>query len=705
MKTNKKNKSVEKTETKKISTIWSKYFKIIAPAVLILIVVMDIIIYKLVINNSRESMYNMAMQTVEIQANNLDNRLSIYVHGLQWLGRSVMLTNMDINTAMKVCKDYVNEHSEDYSFIRFTFADGRSYNTITGKDTTDITKEKFYIDIMKRGKKISLTEPHKSPLLSEGLYFTVAEPVIGKDGKVEAILSATFPTDKIDNFVVNTRINNIGYGTLVNEKMTILSYHRRDRIMKFNFFKSAEIGYVGLDKFAEKVSKNPHGSGIEYCTDPFGVDMVIFYCFLPNYEWGLGVLTPEKELFKIRNITWALVLTGIFTMVLIFLLLRIVTKKTIITPLKSLNAFSTDFSEGKLYTKETENVNSSDEIGMLNENIKIMQKHVSAAVESIRDSSDEIGQTSSFLRDCVENISSGARNQAAAVEEISSALEQMTSSIEQNTSNATQTKSNSEDISSDILTVAKSSVSTLATLQNVISKVEIINEITSRTDLLAINAAVEAARAGENGKGFAVVASEIRKLAEHCQKASTQINEWSAKSLKITERSAELIDKITPRIRKNAEMVSDIAMACTEQLNGIASINRAIQQLVSITQSNAESSDNMAIFTINLVHMLDTLNESIEFFKLSPKEDKKSRKEIVDQIEKHTNEIIKLKNILLSGGNITDYKSTNNENNNNENKGNDNIKEYKHNKNNGVNIDLGKDDNKNNLLDGDYEHF
>ncbi|MBQ3689749.1 MAG: hypothetical protein II937_07815 [Bacteroidales bacterium] len=159
--------------------------------------------------------------------------------------------------------------------------------------------------------------------------------------------------------------------------------------------------------------------------------------------------------------------------------------------------------------------------------------------------------------------------------------------------------------------------------------------------MLAINAAVEAARAGEHGKGFAVVAAEIRKLAEQCITASKEINAATSETFEITEQSTSLVSSISPRIKTNAEKAAEISENCIDLQEKNKAITRAVEQLIAITTDNSVSAEKMELFAEKLGEKLKELNVCVEFFKLE--NDLDSDANIIARIEKHTQEIIRLK--------------------------------------------------------------
>ena len=237
-------------------------------------------------------------------------------------------------------------------------------------------------------------------------------------------------------------------------------------------------------------------------------------------------------------------------------------------------------------------------------------------VTNVMSSSYNISQASEQMNTTSQEMSQGANEQASATEEVSSSMEEMVANIGQNSDNSLQTEKIALKAASDIQEGSTAVVQTVAAMKDIARKVTVINEIASRIDLLAINAAIEAARAGEHGKGFSVVATEIRRLAEKTQRAALEIDDVSTQSVGIAEKSGSLLSEIVPDIRKTTRLVQEITASSVEQNSGANQVNNALQQLNQVVQRNAAASEEMAAGAEELSSQAELLMELISFFKV-----------------------------------------------------------------------------------------
>lgn len=132
---------------------------------------------------------------------------------------------------------------------------------------------------------------------------------------------------------------------------------------------------------------------------------------------------------------------------------------------------------------------------------------------------------------------------------------------------------------------------------NVKEETGTIEGITSKTNLLALNASIEAARAGEAGKGFAVVADEIRGLSAGTQESSSRImaalghlEETSEKMLESIGETVDLIQLCMDKVAHVNKSVTDITNDATSLGENIKVVDSAVKE---VEVSNKTLVDNM----------------------------------------------------------------------------------------------------------------
>lgn len=411
--------------------------------------------------------------------------------------------------------------------------------------------------------------------------------------------------------------------------------------------------------------KKPGTTVVEY--DFNGTTKYSAYTILNNENILVLTADESEALAGITTVTGLAV--GISAIVvLIAIIISFIMGRRLMRPLVKVSTIIEDVANGNIEADFSVVKESNDEIGLIIEKMKELTQSLGSIVGKIRNSSDTMSSNSYELNDtssqtlaanneiskAVEDVAEGSTGMAASISKINENLLEMSNETKdinasvdeiKNQTVAVQDSSkimndkiksmqdSSHKMDEGISAISKRIETVNTTVDKVSNIVSVIEEISSETNLLSLNASIEAARAGDAGKGFAVVAQEIRVLSDntntelenikqiisslveecrYCVQASGTIVEDNAKQKEEIKAVLDEFGSLDEQIQKTAEKADEIEELVTAMIELNDDITMSSNSLTDVSAANAAATEEMNANIEELNAMMHGVSEMAE---------------------------------------------------------------------------------------------
>lgn len=436
------------------------------------------------------------------------------------------------------------------------------------------------------------------------------------------------------------------WGALIGEGMKVGDMYEQPELVVTNL---KEMKETKEPRFTE-VYSDDYGTWLTFMYPIVDTNGRLFAYYAIDVD-ASGIKDGQNKLLSMSLIILGVLLS-------IFVTLQYFSTKKQLKPLKHLLGGINKASKGEFKSDLPE---GGDELGQVNASFNSMSNSLKGILDgvtetaiSVKDESLQLDDALSEVQQSSESITTSALNmretlqgQSEAVQEAATSMEDMSNQVQDIATNVTEIYEFSEEMTTftesgkamtdEVVTqmdsiglnVDKSNagIVMLVNLSDEIGSIlGVISDISSSTNLLALNASIEAARAGEHGKGFAVVAQEVKKLSEQSAKSAEDIRELITrvrKTIKDAEGSMSAIERevshgkgLTLKTSDMFNKILDYNLSISGKLQSVSSsseeISAGVEQTTAMIVSVSNGTQEVLGGYSTIVESIDSQRDSLD---------------------------------------------------------------------------------------------
>lgn len=603
--------------------------------------------------------------TVRTSAQNVSSNLHLLTDRMDSLAQETALADASVSEDEK--QQIINEYKQRIEFVWIAAYDA-SGKKMYGDDLapTALDNEEFY-QYLTVTNNLTIGEPYYS---NDIWQLSVGIPIANEEGEFYAYLVGSYKYDLLNDALSNINIGAGGLAYIVDEEGTIIANKNvSDMSKQQNIY----------DMYHSKRNHRIFDSMLDFQTDSVSVfwgleQHYIAYSPVAGTNWTLLIAAPGLDFMAI--LWWATLIS-----VVIVVALQIYVRKLIVKIADNISG-SLSLATNRLAFLSSGNLKDEVVLADNNEEAEILTTALAKTVTSLGEYIDDItaylgllssgdysgdvkdtfqgdfvairealisittslndtmhrinqaslavNDNSSETSDYAKKLYDGSIDQTAALERLNEKIQVITDKIDAIDENANYVKKSADVAELRVEEGRRQMDDMLSTMnsihddmQEIITISHLIEEISSQTSLLSLNASIEAARAGDAGKGFAIVAQQIGVLADQTADALKQTSDIISKAsvsieqgMKTAKDTAESFQQVKEATSEFTEISNNMTHITVEQKEAIEMVSDEVHTVLDIAGTNQKLAKETDEIASGLLQQAEELGQIVSAVKL-----------------------------------------------------------------------------------------